>query len=292
MLIGHKKQWEFLKNKFESDQLSHSYLFTGAKEIGKKTFAVEFTKLVNCLSDSGKPCAKCVNCQMIEKNNFPDLMIVRPTDKDDNFGEGGDIKVAKIREVQNFLSYKAYYGLFKVVIVDDAECMNQEAQGCFLKTLEEPKGKTLIFLISSKPDMLLETITSRCQEVKFFRPKDLPENSERLEKEKAILKSLIPVINSDFAEKFKYTKTIDFQQQKLSDILEVIQKYLRHILLLETGVRNMKNEGNIFDELPVMKKYPVEKIKKIINLVEDINNKFLFTNSSPKLALEIILMEF
>ena len=91
--------------------------------------------------------------------------------------------------------------------------MNQEAQNCFLKTLEEPKGKTLLFLISSKPDMLLPTIFSRCQTMKFFKPKDLPENSEKSEKEQEILKDLLPVINSNFAEKFKYVKSIDFEKQ-------------------------------------------------------------------------------
>ena len=208
MLIGHKKQWEFLKKNFELNQLSHAYLFTGADGIGKKTFAIEFAKFINCLSEK-KPCGKCINCQMIEKNSFPEFMILSATERDEKFGDGGEIKIAKIREAQNFLSYKPYYGSFKIVIIDDAEKMNQEAQSCFLKTLEEPKGKTLLMLISSKPDMLLQTIASRCQTLKFFMPKDLPVNYEKLEKEQKILKDLLSVINLDFAEKFKYAKSID-----------------------------------------------------------------------------------
>ena len=46
MITGHKKQWEFLKNKFENNQLSHAYLFTGAEGIGKKTFAKEFSEFI------------------------------------------------------------------------------------------------------------------------------------------------------------------------------------------------------------------------------------------------------
>ena len=48
MLVGHKKQWEFLKNKFEANQLSHAYLFSGEEGIGKKLFAKEFSELVEC----------------------------------------------------------------------------------------------------------------------------------------------------------------------------------------------------------------------------------------------------
>ena len=247
MLVGHKKQWEFLKNKLEAGQLSHTYLFTGAEGIGKKLFAKEFANFVGC--------------------KFPDLKIVEK--KEDKT----EIDVSQIREVQNFLAYKSYNGGFKIVIIDNAHLMNQEAQNCFLKTLEEPKGETILFLISSKPDMLLPTIFSRCQAIKFSKPKNLPENPEKIEKEKEILKSLIPVLKSDFAEKFKYVKSIDFEKQKIGDILEVMQKYFRQEFLLKIGTPEVK------------------KIKNNLELIEDINQKLIFTNASPKLALEILLME-
>jgi DNA polymerase-3 subunit delta' len=263
IIVGHKKQWEFLKKKFESNQLSHAYLFTGAKEIGKKTFAIEFVKLLNCLAEK-KPCGKCVDCQMIEKNIFPDFKTI--TKKEDK----SEIDISQIREVQKFLSYKSYYGSFKIVVVDDAEKMNQEAQSCFLKTLEEPKGKTLLILISSKPDMLLSTITSRCQTLKFLRPKDLPMNSERFKKDQEILKNLIPIINSELSDKFKYAKSINFEKQDAGEILEVMQRYFRDLLLADYGNK---------------------KVINILNLIEDINNRLLFTNANPKLALEILLME-
>jgi len=280
MLIGHKKQWEFLKKKFELNQLSHAYLFTGAKEIGKRTFVIEFAKLITC-KDKNSPCQKCFSCQAIERGNFPDFKII--TKKDDKT----EIDISQIREAQNFLSYKSYYGSFKIVVVDGAEKMNQEAQSCFLKTLEEPKGQTLLVIISSNPDMMLQTINSRCQTIKFFKPKDLPVNSERLKKEEEILKELIPVINSNLADKFKYVKSIDFEKQNLSEILEVMQKYLRRLLLVETGVEKKKE-----NDVPGLINCSIKKIKNIINLVENINNKLLFTNVNPKLALEILLMEF
>jgi DNA polymerase-3 subunit delta' len=278
IIIGHKKQWEFLKKKSESNELSHAYLFTGADGIGKKTFAKEFIKFVNCADKKIAPCQKCFSCQAIERGSFPDLMLVNPED-------GREIPILKIRDVQNFLSYKSYYGSFKSVVVDGAEKMNQEAQSCFLKTLEEPKGKTLLILISSKPDIFLPTIISRCQTMKFFKPKDLPQNSERTEKEKIILKDLLSVISSDFAEKFKYTKSLDFEKQNINAILEVLQKYLRHLLLVKTGIDKADARDAFFSG------YPVSSIKKAISLTEEINNKLIFTNANPRLALEILLME-
>lgn len=275
MLVGHKRQWELLKKRFENDQLAHAYLFTGSKEIGKKTFAIEFAKLISC-KEQNRPCQKCFSCQAIEKESFPDFMILREANKkDEKFGDGGDIKISQIKKVQNFLSYKSYYGGFKVVVVDDAEKMNQEAQSCFLKTLEEPKGKTLIILVSSRSDLVLRTIVSRCQTIKFHRPKDLAPNPERVRKEEEILKEILAVSGSNLAEKFKYTKSLDFEKQSLSDILEVLEKYLRRILLQEISPKDIS----------------VQKARNAINLIEDINNKMIFTNANPKLALEILLME-
>ena len=286
MLVGHKKQKEFLGKKAELDQLSHAYLFSGEDAIGKKLFALEFAKSVNC-KEKNSPCQKCFNCLAIERGNFPDLMIINESNKkDEKFGDGGEIKIGQIREVQNFLSYKSYYGSFKIVVVDDAEKMNQEAQSCFLKTLEEPRGKTLLLLISSKPDMLLSTITSRCQNIKFSKPKNLPINSESQEKEQKILDDLLSVISLSFSEKFKYVKTIDFEKQNASDILKVLQKYLRHLLMVKLGTEKGQSKDDNF------KKYTIEELKKILNLIEDISKKLTFTNANPKLALEILLMEF
>jgi len=244
MAIKHEKQWEFLKRTFEAKQLSHAYLFSGEKGIGKKDFANSLVDFIGC--------------------KFPDLMVIEPNERDEKFGDGGDIKIAKIRDVQNFLSYKSYNGGFKGVIIDEAEKMNAEAQNCFLKTLEEPKGDTVLFLITSRPDMLLATIFSRCQQVKFFREKGQKDSPELVKKEADILEQIIPVLHADFAEKFKYTKGIDFQKQSATEIIYVLQKYLRKDII---------------------------KNKKILELTEEISKKILFSNANPKLALEILLME-
>ncbi len=284
MLIGHKKQWEFLRRKSELGQLSHAYLFSGPKEIGKKFFAVEFAKLLNCSEEKNKPCQKCANCLAIEKNNFPDFIIISALAKDEDRGDSGEIKIAQIRQINNFLSYKSYYGSYKIVVINGAENMNQEAQNCFLKTLEEPKGKTLIILVSSRPDMLLPTIFSRCQTVKFFKPKGFFGTPERIKADSEIMDRLMPVINSSLADKFKYAKSIDFQKQKLEDILEVIQDYFRNALLVRSGINPQKNT-------PISEKYSVRRIVDIIDLAGEINRKLLFSNINPKLALEILLME-
>jgi len=257
MSISHNKQWNFFKEKFEAGQLSHSYLLSGNQNIGKQNFARQFCEFIGC--------------------KFPDLMIIDSQE---------EIPVAKIREIQEFLSYKAYNGGFKAVIVNNAHSMNTEAQNCFLKTLEEPKGQTLLFLISSKPDLLLDTIKSRCQQIKFFG--NPVESQKQIERGEEILSQLLEVAGKDMAEKFKYAKLVDFEETKLQDILGALEKYTRYILFKKV-VGDQK--GYFLNLRSPMENYSVERLKKIIELIEDIDKKSLTTNINQKLALENLLLE-
>ena len=153
--MQYPKQWEFLKNKFEAGPtaggLAHAYLFSGQDEAGVKSFVQEFVALV-CGLKKGV-------------TQYIDLLVVKSENSDSSLKNEKDmmeIDIDQIRAVQQFLSYKSYYGGYKIVIIENAQRMNAQAQNCFLKSLEEPKGKTLIILQSANPEFLLPTIFSRC----------------------------------------------------------------------------------------------------------------------------------
>ena len=75
MLVGHKKQWNFLKKAFELQRLPHGLLFQGQEKLGKRTLALEFIKLINCQTDDPSlwPCQKCVSCREIRKRERPEI---------------------------------------------------------------------------------------------------------------------------------------------------------------------------------------------------------------------------
>ncbi len=66
MIVGHKKQWNFLKEKFESEKLGHAYLFVGAEQLGKKSLAKEFVKLINCTRDIRKKLEEMFNSKNLK----------------------------------------------------------------------------------------------------------------------------------------------------------------------------------------------------------------------------------
>jgi len=252
--MEYKKQWEFLKGKFEAGQLGHAYIFSGQDMEGLKAFTKDFVQSISC--------------------KFPDVMTISSSNSKSSLRDNEDkqeIDISLIREAQHFLSYKSYYGGYKTVIIEHAERMNLEAQNCFLKNLEEPKGDTVIMLLSSKPEMLLPTITSRCQRIKFLggaSPQaQLPQNVSN-------------ILNLDLAEKFKFAKAANLDGVNFQNMLQGLQQHFRNLLLAKLGIGKAP-ENN----------YSLEKLKKIIRLIETISHNSLIYNSSPKLALEIILLE-
>lgn len=171
-IIGHEFQKNILLRVARENVVSHSYLFAGPEGIGKKLIAVEFAKILNCRAGGRENTHRCgcVSCMKIDKRIHPDVVLVE-------FTGVKSIKVDQVREeIEEMLYLKPFEGRYKVVIVDESERMNLSAQNAFLKTLEEPPPDSLIILVSSRPESLLETLKSRCQIIEFRElPRELVE---------------------------------------------------------------------------------------------------------------------
>src|SRR5207302_1562751 len=91
----------------------------------------------------------------IGRGIHPDVLIVEP-------GETGSIKIEQIRDVVDRANYRPFEGKRRVVIIDDADALVVPAQHALLKTLEEPPPSSVFILVTSRPDVLLATVRSRC----------------------------------------------------------------------------------------------------------------------------------
>ncbi len=204
-VLGQERALEILRGSITKNRIAHAYIFTGEDGIGKRFTAINIAKTLNCEQnikdrDQGSGarserlsaksvrldsetrsenqgaeidcCDKCPSCIKIDKAIHPDVFLLAP--------ENGQIKVETIRNLGKSLSYKAFEGKWKIVIIDNADTLNQSAANAFLKTLEEPPDQSLLMLISSVPELILSTIRSRCQRINFS-PLPLNKISELLE---------------------------------------------------------------------------------------------------------------
>ena len=143
--------------------LPPSLIFAGPDGVGKRTAAVALAQLLNCLAPAAADaCGVCASCRRIARGVHADVLIIEP-------GETGTIKIDQVREAIERAAYRPFEGRRRVVIVDDADAMVIEAQNALLKTLEEPPAASIFVLVTSRPDLLLPTVLSRCQRLRFGR---------------------------------------------------------------------------------------------------------------------------
>ncbi|RLG11565.1 DNA polymerase III subunit delta' [Candidatus Pacearchaeota archaeon] len=158
-ILNQESAVNLLKLAIKKDRISHAYLFTGPKGVGKETTAQAFLYHLYCKENPENPCGSCIGCKKIDKNIHPDILKILPEKK--------EITIKQIREVNSYIRYGPIEGRYKVIIIKDAEKMNAEASNALLKSLEEPPSYVIFILLCENFSQLLPTIVSRSQIVRF-----------------------------------------------------------------------------------------------------------------------------
>ena len=338
MLLGHQKQWRFLKNSYEAGNLSHAYLFYGQEHLGKKKLALEFIKFLNCQSAFIKPCQTCRACQDIKKGIYPDFTLVEPeapasVPTSRTTAGKREIKIAQMRKLEYYFSLCSSAACFKAAIINEAYSMTRDAQNSFLKTLEEPKGNTIFILITERPEALLPTILSRVQKIKFFpiqraeilsylKKQDVSDDKAReiinfcsgkpglalnflkepqkLEDIKQKIKKFDQLSQSDLYVRFQYAQELSKQPQDIKEVLDIWLRYVRKALIEKTQITNYKftptpkfgvGARNTKHKLQNTNNYSLDKLRKILNSIQNIRFLISTTNVNSRLALETLMLE-
>ena len=314
-ILGHNRQKEILSRALANGRLAHAYLFSGPDGVGKRLMALALARAIVCLEQRG--CGHCLACRKIDHQNHPDLHILQP--------DGNSIKIEQIRTFQRELNLKPLEAPRKICLIEQAESMTAGAANALLKTLEEPRGDTLLMLLSAQPNRLLETIRSRCQPLPFTRHPNsriqaelekqlgidsteshvlaaLSEGSFKkafgkdrelyLGQRRELLKTLTGLSSGsilpilDFAEQLAADKTI------LPDILEIFQAFYRDVLMTLQG-RSDEELVNLDLKDKVRRVSGRENVTSILAKLDaliDVRRQ-LDRNVNRQLAMEVLLLK-
>lgn len=158
-VVGQRLVCETLKNAILSNRVAHSYIFSGARGVGKTTMARIVAKALNCAKGpTVNPCGECASCQEIAAGNSVDVLEI---DAASNRG------IDEIRQLRESVRYLPARDPTKVFIIDEVHMLTTEAFNALLKTLEEPPARALFILATTEPHKLPATIQSRCQHFAF-----------------------------------------------------------------------------------------------------------------------------
>jgi len=177
-LIGNGSVKDAIRRFQTVGRIPNALLFSGPEGVGKKQFALELARSIVCRRPiDTDACGECAACQRVSGFEFPGTGVEGKEYDRVFFSRHPDVgmavpfnrtlRVGSIRALEQEANFRPYEASSRVFIIDDAHKMNDAAANALLKTLEEPPATSYIFLVTSKPDALLQTIRSRSQILRF-----------------------------------------------------------------------------------------------------------------------------
>ncbi len=176
-LVGNQRAKQILRRMLGQGRVPGALLFAGEEGVGKKLFALELARALNCRRREGvEACGVCSSCTRTGKFEYPseddrdahkkviwsghrDVGMIIPYKR--------SILVDAARDLERETNFRPYEGAARVFLVEDADRLNDASSNALLKTLEEMPPAAHLVLLASRPASLLPTIRSRCQTVRF-----------------------------------------------------------------------------------------------------------------------------
>jgi DNA polymerase-3 subunit delta' len=319
-ILGQESALTILRNALRNGRLAHAYLFLGPEGVGKRLTALTLAKAMNCKSppEPADSCERCPSCVKVNSSNHADVILLEP--------EGEVIKIDQVRDMQKRLRYHPLEGGRRACLIDAADRLNDAASNALLKTLEEPPDETHLILISSRPHLLLPTILSRCQWVKFKSISSahivqILQKVHSLEGDKAgfyaslaggsvgqalalsnrvgFQKRLdwlhvfsdIPMRNTE--EIFESCERISKEEEEVNDLLELWKLWIRDLTVFKVqgeGPGEILINHDLREEVAEeAKKYSFERLDWLFGLISDVQ-KAIALNANRQLALETLML--
>ena len=298
---------KYLNRIIKNKSFTNGYIFYGAEGVGKKQTALEFIKEIF------KQYSPCGNIEeRINNNNYPDFLKIVPTStletkqtkssllEKTTISGSEIIKIAQIRNIKTFLGQKSINSEKKIVLILDAHLLNEAASNCLLKILEEPNNGIFI-LLTSKLNLLLDTIISRCQIVRFrsFSSKQI----------NSLLKDFLDSSQFHIDTKFKLEDLINYSNGspgKLLKNIEILNTLPDQIIYelnspIKSSLKILEVSKLIIEQLEIYQQIYLVNLMQInwwkktknVDVVQKLEKlKFHITkNIQPRLAWEITLLK-
>ena len=296
---------KIIKSILKSKVFSNGYIFFGPEGIGKKQTAVKFIKEIF------KQYSSTTNIEeKIIDNNHPDFLLIQPTylikgnlinrsEVESPKNNKETIRIDQVRNIKIFLSQKSIESEKKIVLIIDAHLLNESASNCLLKTLEEPTNGIFI-LLTSRLNLLLDTIISRCQLIRFksFSYKQLEifiknnlESSILNIYEKSNLKDLIHSANGSPGKILNDIKIWNLIPNDIKDNLDLpLTDNLEILKIAKLISEELEIDQQIF-LVNITQKRWWEKTKNV-NIIKKLEDLKLHLKSfiQPRLAWEVTLL--
>ena len=336
-LTGNSRVKAILKRMLTTERLPGALLFTGEEGIGKKLFALEIARALNCRTPKDyEACGVCSGCTRIFKLNYPqredadEWTQIIWTDHPDVglvVAPKRVLRVEQMRQIEKEANFRPFEGKARVFLIDEADKLNDASANALLKVLEEPPKTSHLILITARPAMLLPTILSRCQMIRFS-PLTPDEIESHLLKNKLVdaktahlraraaggsmgralsgdlvtftsqRKAMLKVLNAltisdDRAELLRSAEQLNEAQYKeeFEERLDVLETLVRDAWMLSLGVESnqLVNEDLSAELMEISKNIDSNRAGDWILQIEDLREQ-LIVNVNRKITTDALFL--
>jgi DNA polymerase-3 subunit delta' len=336
-LTGNARVKAALKRMLGTERLPGAMLFVGEEGIGKKRFALEVARALNCRTPKDREaCGVCSSCTRIVKLNYPqredadEWTQIIWTDHPDVglvVAPKRVLRVEQMRQIEKEANFRPFEGKARVFLIDEADKLNDASANALLKVLEEPPRTSYLILITARPAMLLPTILSRCQMIRFspLTPSEIETHlttnkladakTARLRaraasgsigralsgdlvtftsQRKAMLKVLNAlVLSQDRAQLLRAAEQLNEAQYKeeFEERLDVLETLIRDAWMLSLGVNSeqLVNEDLLSELREVAEKLDSSRAADWILQIEDLREQ-LIVNVNRKITTDALFL--
>lgn len=316
---GQERVVDALRRSIAAQRVAHAYLFEGVSGCGRRTTALALIQALFCSRPvNGDACGSCSNCRKLQAGTHPDLQLLEP------LPDKRDITIEQVRELQQVLALRPYEAGRKACLIEPAERMSVGAANALLKTLEEPPGHAVMILLTNQADLLLSTVRSRCQHLRFApldqqvlttllvgtgidpeRAADLAamadgslDQAQALDAEDAeaarqeLLKALQQVSGNRIATVFDTSEQMAGNRDETVTLFSLLIGLLRDMLIIRTAnateIANRFLYAQLADEAA---RFAPERLMEALELALE-TRRAIQGNVNPKLGLDRYLLRY
>lgn len=260
-----------IQNSITQGRITHAYLFSGPRGVGKTTMARILAKALNCVEGpTPTPCGVCENCLEIKQGNSFDVIEI------DGASNNGVDNIRELRENVNFAPAKSKY---KIYIIDEVHMVTTQAFNALLKTLEEPPPHIIFIFATTEMHKIPETILSRCQKY-FF--KKIPVDR--------VVEHLRSIVNK---EGYKISESALFPVARIADgSMRDAQSLLEQVISFSGVATGTDTEISEEDALSIMGVVPTESYIRLMNLIAETDGKGLMSEVDKIVSMGIDISRY
>ena len=285
---GHELVRDHLQKAIRYRRISHAYILSGERGIGKKTMARAFAMTLFCEKGGENPCMECHACKQLLSENHPDVIWV-------THEKPASIGVDDIREqVNNTIGIKPYSSAWKLYIIDEAEKMTVQAQNALLKTIEEPPEYAIIMLLTTNQFGVAQDradVYAAFSRGILGRALDIAASDAFGDMIRDILNILKGIHQMDTGQMLDCVRHLVSDYPNLQEVLDLMQLWYRDVLMFKVtkdmNGLTFKSEYSAVSRICSQSSY--QGLEQVLEAIDKAKVR-LMANVNKELTLELMLM--